>query len=173
MQLTAVSGCADPTTEGDFQGRVGDPLTIITPACGAVMIVLPTVTQVPMAVQDTPVSEADVLTTAGRDQVAPPLSVVSMTPWPILAPFRVLAVVPTTMQRAPGTPTMGAGGTVVVVVVGGVVVVVVGWAGADEPGGVDDTVPGAVGGGVVVVVEGTGNAPLPVGDPLRQETPLR
>ena len=46
-----------------------------------------------------------------------------MTPCPILAPFRVSAVVPTTVQRTPGTPTMGGAGAVVVV--GGVVVVVV------------------------------------------------
>ncbi len=63
IQLTAVSGCADPTTEGDLHGRVGDPLTITIPACGAVMTVVPTATQVPMAVQDTPVREAEVART--------------------------------------------------------------------------------------------------------------
>ena len=101
-----------------------------------------------------------------------------MTPWPILAPFRVSAVVPTTVQRAPATPTMGTAVPSSSVARsslswGVVVVVVVGWAEGGEPGAVEEAVPGAVGGGVVVVVEGTGSAPLPVGDPLRQDTPLR
>ena len=41
------------------------------------------------------------------DQLAPPLSVVRITPWPVRAPLRVLAVVPTTVHRTPGTPTRG------------------------------------------------------------------
>ena len=54
---------ADPTTDADLHGPVGDPLTITSPACGAVMTVVPTATQVPMAVQDTPVREAEVAVT--------------------------------------------------------------------------------------------------------------
>lgn len=168
MQLTAVSGCGDPTTDGDFQGRAGDPLTMTRPAWGAVTTVLPTVTHVPIAVHDTPLSDADEVATVWFAQVAPPLSVVIMIPCPTLAPLRVSAVVPTTVQRTPGTPTVGTGGAVVVVVVGGVVVVVVV---AAVVGGVAPE--GADGGGTVDVVGGTGSAPLPVGDPLRQETPLR
>ena len=173
MQLTAVSSCGAPTVDGAFHGWSGAPVTITRPAWGDVATELPTVTHVPMAVHETPLSEADRDVTVWLDQVAPPLAVVRMSPCPALAASRMVAVVPTTVQRAPGIPTIGAvvvvdvGGAVVVVVVGAVLVGV----GTDEP---EATVAAVlvVGGGAVVVVDGTGTAPLPVGDPLKHEMPL-
>ena len=137
VQLTAVSGCGAPTVDGAFHGWPGAPVTMTRPAWGDVATELPTVTHVPMAVHEMPLSEADRDVTVWLDQVAPPLAVVRMSPCPALAASRMVAVVPTTVQRAPGIPTMGAvvvvdaGGTVVVVVGAVLVVVGTGRAGGD------------------------------------------
>ena len=105
------------------------------------------------------------------------MAVVSTTPWPVLDPLRVVAVVPTTVQRTPATPMIGVvvGGVVAgaVVVVAGVVVVVAGVVVVvGEVVALDDgVVVGAT--RVVEVVDGEEIAPSPSGEPARHETPER
>ncbi len=69
--------------------------------------------------QDTPIRAAARGATGWDDQLAPPLTVVRMTPWPVRVPVTVVALVPTATHQAPGTPA----GAVVVVVLGGGTVV--------------------------------------------------
>ncbi len=97
--------------------------------------------------QDTPSSAAAVGVTLWEDQLAPPSTVVRITPCPVRVPVTVAALVPTVTHQAPGTP----GGAVVEVVlgdgtvVGGTVVV-----GADVTPGWVEAVTGVVVTGVVV-----------------------
>jgi hypothetical protein len=153
-----------------------------SPASGARPTALPTATQELTAVQDTPMSTADVGLTGCEDQVVPPSVVVRMMPRPERVPVSVLAVVPTATHQTPRRPVgvvvvvvvEAAGGEAVVVVPGTVVVV-------DDPDGA--VVPEAAGDGgvpstgapdpvaVEAVVEVKGR-PLP-GALLTQSMPLR
>jgi hypothetical protein len=162
-QLTAVRGCAEATDAGFVHGEAVGPVRMMSPADADADGVLPTVTHEPMAVHETSDRLADDVVTVRSAHVAPPLADVRRIPWPVRAPSRVVEVVPTTVQRAPATPTTGA---VVVVVVGAVVVgaAVLGAPGAVVAGGV---VVGTAAGTVV------GTAPLPVVDPAMHEMPFR
>lgn len=157
-QLTPDRGWADPTTAGCLQGWLADPVRITSPAWAAVATELPAETHEPTDVQDTSLRAAAMGVTNWFVQLAPPLLVVRTNPCPVPALFRVVAVVPTTVQTTPATPAAGA----LVVVVATVV----------------DVLPGAVSGAVGVVFgvlaeEVKGSAPLPLLSALRQEMPLR
>ncbi len=165
LQLTAVNDWGAVIAVGSCQGLPTRPLTMIRPASAARATELPTATHSPTAVHDTPVSEAHNGATVWLDQTAPPFSVVKIKAWPVRALVRVSAVVPTTVQRTPATPTGGAAVVVVAATVDVVVVVL--------PTGVDVVEAGATVEGVVATVDGTGMLPLPVGDPAAQETPFR
>ncbi len=158
-QLAADKGCANPTIAACLQGWSVGPVKRTTPASAEVTTELPTATQESMVVQDTSMRAAAEMGTGWFDQVAPPLSVVITSPWPVRAPFKVVAVVPTTVQRTPATPV-------------GEVVVVTAVDDVDAAAGavLAGTPVGAV---AVVVVEVKGKAPLPMPGPFRQETPLR
>src|ERR1700677_2998170 len=150
VQLTASNGWGAPTGAVCRHGRLPEPVRTTMPAVADVATELPTTTQDPTAGQETSRNVAAVVEICWLDQTAPPLSVVSTTPCPDLAPPRVVEVVPTTVQRTPATPTVVVVG---VVVSAGVVVVVVGTvvggaALVADPipvtGGVDEVGVGAV-----------------------------
>jgi hypothetical protein len=151
VQLTAVSAWGEPTAAALFHGWPMDPVRTTTPAWSSRPTALPTTTQESTAVQDTPIRVAALGATDWDDQLAPPLAVVRMMPWPVRVPVTVPDVVPTATHQAPAT-LVGAVVVVLVEVVGGVMVV--------EPEGV--VLDGVVGrvelGGMVVEVKG--RAPL-------------
>jgi hypothetical protein len=156
-QLTPEMGWTAPTAAVWFQGWSVGPVRMINPACADEATELPTATQEPMAGHETSVSAAAAPTTDCSAHRAPPLSVVRMTPRPALAPFNVVAVVPTTVQRTPATPTRAAVAAVAVV-----------------DGEFVDGVPDVAGVPAGRVVDGGGGrAPLPLAAPDRQSTPLR
>jgi hypothetical protein len=183
-QLTAERDWGAETTVDPVHGSAARLVSTIRPAVGEDANVDPTATQVPTAVQDTSASAADEVVTVWVVQTAPPLSDESRTPRPERALSRLVAVVPTTVQWAPATPTVGTGAVVGGVVVAGgavvvgaaVVLVVVGAAGAAVEAGAAVVVGATVVVGAAVVVGATvvvGMAPLPEVGPARHEMPSR
>ena len=79
-QLTAVSTCGELTAAARLHGWLSGPVRMESPASGARPTALPTATHVSWAVQDTPISAADVGLTDWKDQDAPPFVVVRTTP---------------------------------------------------------------------------------------------
>jgi hypothetical protein len=167
LQLTPASDWGELTAAACFQGWSAEPVRTSTPAGADEATELPTATHASTAMHDTSLRAAAEAVTDWLDQRAPPLLVVRTSPCPLRDPLREVAVVPTTVQRTPATPLAVA--VVDVVVVGAVVVDAVVGAAPDavgEPDGVDDVVE------VEVEVEVKGRAPLPVDEPVRQETAL-
>ena len=156
-QLTALSGWGVGTNDDRDHGLWADPVRIMTPWSATVATEVPTATQVLMAVQEMPANDATDPLTGCWAQLAPPLAVVRITPWPERGSTNEEEVVPTAVHRTPATPTGGRGG---VVVVGGAVVVVATGAVVDEPA-------------LPATVVDPGRAPLPVVAPTMQAIPLR
>jgi hypothetical protein len=164
-QLTALSGWGVDTSDDRDHGFRVDPVRIMTPWSATVPTEVPTATQVLTAVQETSANEATDPLIDCWTQLAPPLAVVRITPWPERGSTNEEEVVPTAVHRTPATPTTGTGGGPVVggAVVGGAVV-----------GGAVVAATGAVVGEPVppATVVDPGRAPVPVVAPAMQEIPL-